>query len=106
MTGALLTCPPWIPRRLHSNKSPCMSLDALAHTLASPTNRTRMQDSMTKPQPQINEAHMELAKLCEEMDILRIMLDTAQQQVGLSALRQHGHQGRAPGARGKGGRLG
>ncbi|KAI8464754.1 MAG: hypothetical protein J3K34DRAFT_525930 [Monoraphidium minutum] len=30
----------------------------------------------------VNEAHMELAKLCEEMDILRIMLDTAQQQAG------------------------
>ncbi|GBF91684.1 kinesin family member heavy chain [Raphidocelis subcapitata] len=30
----------------------------------------------------LNEAHMELAKICEEMDILRIMLDTAQQQAG------------------------
>lgn len=29
---------------------------------------------------------MELAKLCEEMDILRIMLDTAQQQVGAAVL--------------------
>jgi hypothetical protein len=49
------------------------------------TERAPTPNSITAPKPstpQLNEAHMELAKLCEEMDILRIMLDTAQQQAG------------------------